>query len=57
MQKTRYLSESIIGDLKNKMVFIRVARQIGKTTLAREIVLIDNYYLCDVLITAGIKLV
>ena len=38
MQKTRYLSESIIGDLNDKMVFIGGARQVGKTTLAKEII-------------------
>ena len=38
MQKTRYLSSSIVEDLKNKMVFIGGARQVGKTTLAKEII-------------------
>ena len=38
MQKIRYLSESIIEDLKDKMVFIGGARQVGKTTLAKEII-------------------
>ncbi len=38
MQKERYLSNSIVSDLNNKMVFIGGARQVGKTTLAREIV-------------------
>jgi len=38
MQKTRYLSSSILEDLKNKMVFIGGARQVGKTTLAKEII-------------------
>lgn len=38
MQKNRYLLETIIEDLKNKMVFIGGARQVGKTTLAKNIV-------------------
>lgn len=33
----RYLEEPIIEDLKEKMVFISGPRQIGKTTLARQI--------------------
>ena len=38
MKKERYLKSSIIDDLNDKMVFIGGARQIGKTTLAREII-------------------
>lgn len=38
MQKTRYITKSIIEDLKDKMVFIGGARQVGKNTLAKEIV-------------------
>lgn len=38
MQKNRYLTETIIKDLENKMVFIGGARQVGKTTLAKDIV-------------------
>jgi predicted AAA+ superfamily ATPase len=37
MQKTRYLTENISSDLNDKMVFIGGARQVGKTTLAKEI--------------------
>ncbi len=33
----RYLEEDILADLKDKMVFISGPRQIGKTTLARQI--------------------
>ncbi len=38
MIKNRYLKEYIIQDLKEKMVFIGGARQVGKTTLARNII-------------------
>jgi len=38
MNKERYLKNSIIDDLNDKMVFIGGARQVGKTTLAREII-------------------
>ena len=38
MQKERYLKNSIIDDLKDKMVFIGGTRQVGKTTLAKEII-------------------
>lgn len=37
MQKDRYLNNSILDDLLKKMVFIGGARQVGKTTLAKEI--------------------
>ena len=38
MAKIRYLVESIVEDLKAKMVFVGGPRQVGKTTLARELV-------------------
>lgn len=38
MQKERYLESDIINDLKKKMVFLGGARQVGKTTLAKEII-------------------
>lgn len=38
MAKTRYLVEPIVEDLKAKMVFVGGPRQVGKTTLARELV-------------------
>lgn len=38
MQKDRYLKKSVIDDLNTKMVFIGGARQIGKTTLAKDII-------------------
>lgn len=38
MQKERYLTNQIISDLKEKMVFIGGARQVGKTTLSRELI-------------------
>lgn len=34
----RYLSPYIVEDLKNKMVFIGGPRQVGKTTLAEDII-------------------
>ncbi|MBV6512520.1 MAG: hypothetical protein FMNOHCHN_02027 [Ignavibacteriaceae bacterium] len=37
MNQNRYLSKVIADDLKTKMVFIGGARQVGKTTLAKEI--------------------
>lgn len=40
--KTRYLAQHIIKDLKDKMVFIGGARQVGKTSLARYIA--ENYF-------------
>ena len=42
MQKERYLTQNIIFDLPEKMVFIGGARQVGKTTLAKEIIA-QNY--------------
>ncbi len=36
--KNRYLCSSIINDLSEKMVFIGGPRQIGKTTLARDLI-------------------
>ena len=51
MQKERYLTQNIISDLENKMVFIGGARQVGKTTLAKEIIATNypdsNYYNWD----------
>jgi predicted AAA+ superfamily ATPase len=38
MQKDRYLTENILNDLQNKMVFVGGARQVGKTTLVKEII-------------------
>lgn len=35
MQNDRYISSAIIQDLKEKMVFLGGARQVGKTTLAK----------------------
>ncbi|MFA4815592.1 MAG: ATP-binding protein [Candidatus Gracilibacteria bacterium] len=37
MIKDRYLEKAIIADLKDKMVFIGGPRQVGKTTLAKQI--------------------
>ncbi len=36
----RYLQDQVIQDLKKKMVFISGPRQVGKTTLARSIILL-----------------
>ena len=41
MFKDRYLTEYVLGDLSEKMVFIGGSRQVGKTTLARLLVGID----------------
>lgn len=38
MLKDRYLSKYIIEDLGDKMVFVGGSRQVGKTTLARELI-------------------
>ncbi len=38
MKRNRYLTDNIINDLKNKMVFVGGARQVGKTTLAKDII-------------------
>ena len=38
MLKNRYLTQYIIEDLAEKMVFVGGPRQVGKTTLARELV-------------------
>ncbi len=38
MEKKRYLTKEILEDLKEKMVFIGGARQVGKTTLAKSII-------------------
>jgi len=38
MVRNRYLSEGVLGDLQEKMVFIGGARQVGKTTFAVKII-------------------
>lgn len=38
MQKERYLKNSILKDLDEKMVFIGGARQVGKTTFAKDLI-------------------
>jgi len=38
MLKNRYLTQYVLDDLSEKMVFIGGPRQVGKTTLAREFV-------------------
>lgn len=38
MNKKRYLTKNILEDLKDKMVFLGGARQVGKTTLAKELI-------------------
>jgi len=38
LEKERYLTEHIVEDLSEKMVFIGGARQVGKTTLAAKLV-------------------
>lgn len=40
--KTRYLATHIVKDLKDKMVFIGGARQVGKTSLAKDIA--ESYF-------------
>jgi len=42
MTKQRYLTKFVLEDLKEKMVFVGGPRQVGKTTLARE--LIGNHF-------------
>lgn len=37
MQNTRYLSDPVVSDLKEKMVFLGGPRQVGKTTLSKSI--------------------
>lgn len=37
MTRTRYLKDQIINDLQKKMVFVGGPRQVGKTTLAKDI--------------------
>ncbi len=37
MERQRYLTGNILGDLEEKMVFVGGARQVGKTTLALKI--------------------
>lgn len=41
----RYLTEQIIKDLKRKMVFLGGPRQVGKTTIAKQILMSDTGYL------------
>jgi predicted AAA+ superfamily ATPase len=36
--KTRYLAEQVRADLRRKMVFVAGPRQVGKTTMARQII-------------------
>jgi predicted AAA+ superfamily ATPase len=38
MLKNRYLTTYIVDDLKDKMVFIGGPRQVGKTTLCRNLI-------------------
>ena len=38
MFKKRYLTPFIVEDLKEKMVFVSGPRQVGKTTISRELV-------------------
>ena len=45
MIKTRYLQTYICQDLLKKMVFIGGARQVGKTTMTRNIIKGENSYL------------
>ncbi|MCF8260014.1 MAG: ATP-binding protein [Melioribacteraceae bacterium] len=40
--KERYLTQNIKDDLESKMVFVGGARQVGKTTLAKEILTISE---------------
>ncbi len=41
--KKRYLSEQILKDIKNKMVFLGGPRQVGKTTLSLELFSAESY--------------
>ena len=38
MERERYLTENILEDLEEKMVFVGGARQVGKTTLAQKLI-------------------
>ncbi len=38
MEKIRYITDNILEDLNEKMVFVGGARQVGKTTLALKII-------------------
>ncbi|MGD1971561.1 MAG: AAA family ATPase, partial [Desulfobacterales bacterium] len=38
MIKPRYLTKYVLKDLEEKMVFVGGPRQVGKTTLARELI-------------------
>ena len=44
MNKVRYLKAPVSQDLQEKMVFIGGPRQVGKTTLARQIIKAKNSY-------------
>ena len=44
MNKVRYLKKAISQDLQEKMVFIGGPRQVGKTTLARQIIKAKSSY-------------
>src|SRR3972149_5283078 len=41
----RYLKNQILKDLQKKMVFVAGPRQVGKTTLAKSLILSEKYYL------------
>ena len=45
MLKKRYLTPFIVEDLKEKMVFVGGPRQVGKTTLCRDLIAVhfENY--------------
>ena len=48
MNKVRYLKSPIVKDLRKKMVFIGGPRQVGKTTLAKQIIKAkDSYFNWD----------
>ncbi|WP_337873069.1 AAA family ATPase [Ignavibacterium sp.] len=38
MQRDRYITSKILTDLNSTMVFVGGARQVGKTTLAKDII-------------------
>ena len=43
--KKRYLQDQVQSDLKNKMVFVSGPRQVGKTTLAKSLIIDSASYL------------
>ena len=43
--KTRYLAKHVRADLRRKMVFVAGPRQVGKATMARQIVGSTGLYL------------